>query len=150
MLLQQPAELATFLARGARGLADVAAPLPHQPGQELPLELGDRLTLEVLVRAVERLRRGRFRALVGGWQPEVPEPDGPAVAEEDAADDDAFELAHVARPVAGHQRVERVRGEARDGLARRRVLLEEVLGEQRDVVPPLASGGRRRVTTESR
>ena len=67
--------------------------------------------------------------------------DPAAGGEHDGALDHILELAHVARPVVGHQHVERLGHELESGLAiLLAVLLDEVLHEQRDVVFPVPQG----------
>ena len=60
--------------------------------------------------------------------------DRPSLAHQHRPLDAVLQLAHVARPVVAHQQVDGAGGDAADVLALvRRVLLDEVVGEERDV-----------------
>jgi len=71
-----------------------------------------------------------------------------AVADEDRPFDGVLQLADVAGPVVHHQDVDGGRRDAPDVLAvAGRVLLDEMVGEERDVRPSVRSGGTKIVKT---
>src|SRR6185503_13378785 len=72
-----------------------------------------------------------------GAEVDLLRPDHRAAREERRALDDVAELAHVAGPVVRPQAVERRAGERERRAAQRpELLLEEVAGEERDLLPP--------------
>jgi hypothetical protein len=73
--------------------------------------------------------------------PEILHVEGLTPAEDDALLDTVLELAHVSRPLVADEEIQRARREPphRAAVARRE-LRQEMIGEERDVLRPLAQG----------
>src|SRR5712691_4955112 len=131
-------------------LADLVADDPlggvEEPGRLGPVAAGglegidDEVLLEAVHRALERDARQRARHLRGlQGRGKMVAVDDTAVADQHRPLDAVLQLADVPGPVVAHEHVDGGRGDAADVLpVGGRVLLDEMVGEEKDVGPPLA------------